>query len=368
MKSYPNQSNTCNPILVTVSRSGKTETQFRGSVSIVGAGGQELFSIGNTTAHLFPRSTLKLFQVLPLLISGAASHFGFSPAEIALMCGSHNGELQHLNAVTSILNKTKLSKEYLGCGSHNPLGISVYENLIRAGQSPGQVHNNCSGKHAGFLALSHFLGAPLGSYLEPDHPVQLRIKDIVSNLCEVPVKDMTFGLDGCSAPNYGMPLKNLAKGYQRFAASVSKSNLNTDNRNQFPPKNQPSDLDFAILETFQGISQNPFMIGGSNRFCTEMLETCAPEIIGKLGAAGIYCLAIPPLNWGIAIKMDDGSTGPQYTVATEIIRRLGIFQSHQLLALDKYRQTPILNCKGLQVGDMRLSVEGEKILNEFFKN
>ncbi|MCB9231573.1 MAG: asparaginase [Bacteroidia bacterium] len=330
-----------NPILVETTRSGKVEQVHRGALVIMGRDRTSLLTLGNGDQLVYPRSALKYFQVLPLLMSGAVEAFGLDEEEIAVMCASHNGEPRHLEVVQRILRKAEISEAQLQCGAHNPLSVNSWEEMIRQGIRPTQLHNNCSGKHAGFLALSKYLGHSPENYLDLDHPVQKMVRAVVAKMCGLPEDQLHPGLDGCSAPNYALPLKNLALGFRNLAEPEGSNSLQE-----------------ACARVVKAVSAFPEMVGGENRYCTEMMQICAPNIIGKLGASGVYAMTFTDQKLGVAIKMDDGATGPQYTVAQELIRATGRFSAEACQPLQKYLTTPVLNCVGLEVGVTRIPEGG----------
>src|ERR1017187_3713959 len=147
-----------NPILVQRYRGEVLESFHRGVICMLDADNKVIFSVGDIQQVCFPRSALKLFQILPLLESGAVEKFGFTPEEIAIMCGSHNGESEHLRAVNSILSKIGLDKKKLQCGPQYPTLNEDKNAMIKKGIQPEDIHNNCSGKHSGFLAYCVFYG------------------------------------------------------------------------------------------------------------------------------------------------------------------------------------------------------------------
>ena len=329
------------PVLVETTRSGVVESQQRGMVCVMDQDDVVLYRAGNIERVVFPRSALKYMQVLPFLESGAAEHFGITDEEIAVMCASHNAEPPHLKAVRSILAKAGLSEADLNCGAHAPMSKDAAEALVKKGESPTQIHNNCSGKHAGFLALAKFLDAPLENYLSPEHPVQVLVREAITDLCQIPPREMVWGIDGCSAPNYGMPLRNLAIGF-----------LGLTLEHPDHPKRTT-----ACKRVIQAVSTFPFMVAGTDRYCTDMMNICAPQIIGKLGAAGIYCLAFPEHKIGVAIKMEDGATGPQYNVVQKLISEVRMNSKSKLEPLEKYYQTPIHNYNGMLTGHQAAKFE-----------
>ena len=210
-----------NPILVTTTRSDLVEVQHRGCFCVVRADGTVLIERGDCAALTYPRSSLKFVQVLPLLETTAPGDFGITDDEIALMCASHNAEPRHLAAARSILAKSGLDERHLRCGTHTPLYEPSFAQIMREGQAVGPIHNNCSGKHAGFLALAKHLDADVDRYLDLDHPVQVRIRQAVCDVYDVTEAELHFGVDGCTAPNYGMSLRTWPLGLRGYVAPTT---------------------------------------------------------------------------------------------------------------------------------------------------
>ncbi len=325
-----------NPILVEVRRGGVLESFHRGVVCVVDAQGEIIFSKGDIEQISYPRSAMKLFQHIPLISSGIHKVFEFSSKEISIMCGSHNGENQHQEVVYSILDKLGLNESHLKCGAQKPTLKSDYEELIRTGKPEMQVHNNCSGKHAGFLALCKKKGYDIESYLEFDHKLQKEIRKTVSVYYEVDENDLITGIDGCSAPTFAMPVKNMA---------IAFKNLCNPNSNITKVQYKASQV---ILES---IKKHPEMLAGTNRYCTDLIKVTEGRIIGKTGADGIYSLVIPSEGIGITVKIDDGKMGPQYQVVQEILKINGWVSQKEYNKLEEYRKIELRNFSGKVVGE-----------------
>ena len=325
-----------NPILVEVYRGGILESFHRGVVCVVNEYNQVIFQKGNIEQVCFPRSAMKFIQVLPLLEKGGIEKFEFTLEEIALMCGSHNAETEHLRVLHQILAKIECAPEDLNCGPQIPTSKKDADALLIKGEKPSQIHNNCSGKHAGMLALCKLIGAPTQGYLNQDHPVQALILDAVEALYEYPRNKMVAALDGCSAPIYSIPVYNQAIAYQ---------NIN-GNKNYAAARNSA----LAIIR--KAVSAHPLMVAGSKRYCTDMMTITAPQIIGKTGAEGVFCMSFTEKKWGVCIKIDDGKMQPQYHVAEKLIEESGIFDSKTLAPLHHYSHTLLHNFNKLKTGEM----------------
>jgi L-asparaginase II len=241
-----------NPVLVEVTRGGTIESRHRGAVAIVDASGRVVRSLGDIEALMFPRSAFKMMQALPLIESGAADAFQVTPQELALACASHSSEPAHVETVLAWLGRIGCSEHDLVCGPHPPHHEASAHEIIRNGRVPTRVHNNCSGKHTGFLTIARYLGAPPDGYASPNHMVQRMVASAIAELCDLKPAEMRVGIDGCAAPNYAMPLRALAFGMARLASPAA-----------LPPVRAQ-----AAKRLNEAVKANPFFVAGSGRFCT----------------------------------------------------------------------------------------------------
>lgn len=316
-----------NPVLVEVYRAGVLESFHRGVICVVNAQGEIVFSQGDTNQVCYPRSAMKLLQVIQLLVNGGLEKFKFTLEEIAVMCGSHNAEAEHLRVVNSILQKVGLEKDALNCGPQYPSSKRDANVLIKADQKPHHIHNNCSGKHAGMLASCVLMGWPVENYIDAQHPLQQRILESCSLMYEYPKENMVIGLDGCSAPIFSVPVYNQALGYKNL---VSNTHL-------------PEAVQQACKTIVEAVSTHPFMVAGTGRYCTDMMNITAPKIIGKTGAEGIFSMAFTEQKLGVSIKIDDGKMLPQYNVAQSLIEATGLFSAQELAPLHRYAEAELTN-------------------------
>ncbi|MBP9187541.1 MAG: asparaginase, partial [Bacteroidia bacterium] len=337
-----------NPILVDVYRGGLLESFHRGVICVVNAQNQVVFSMGNVQQICYPRSAMKLFQVIPLIEHGGIQKFGFTLQEIAIMCGSHNAENEHLELVNSILNKIGLTPEYLNCGAQYPSSKKDANALIKADLKPHHIHNNCSGKHAGMLATCVLMGWPTDDYINPNHPLQVTIKATCALMYEYPLQNMLTALDGCSAPIYSVPVINQAIGYKNLASN----------------QHLPEVIQQACKTIVDAVSKYPFMVAGSKRYCTDMMQITAPKIIGKTGAEGIFCMTFTEQNLGVCIKIDDGKMLPQYNVAQALVNASGLFTHEELSTITHHLHAPIINFNKLTTGEIKIN---EALNNELPK-
>ncbi|MEK0420391.1 MAG: hypothetical protein RLZZ161_242 [Bacteroidota bacterium] len=310
-----------NPVLVNHTRGGIVESFHRGVVCVVDSHGAIVASVGDVKQVCYPRSALKLFQHIPLITSGAFEHFGFTLKELALMCGSHNGEAMHVETARGILAKIGLGEESLGCGAQQPTHKKDFVALIKNNQEPGAIHNNCSGKHSGFLAWCKFHNASTEDYLSAEHPLHKEIKKITALFHEMEESDLITGLDGCSAPIFAMPVVNQAKAYKNLL---------------FPEKFGDEDITKACAMIREAVIAYPEMVAGSKRYCTDLMRVAKGKVIGKTGADGVYSMAIPEKGLGVCIKIDDGRMGPQYNVAQQVLDCLDILSDEEKKDLHSY--------------------------------
>lgn len=325
-----------NPILVEVRRGGVLENFHRGVVCMVNSKGEVIYSRGDIEQISYPRSAMKLFQHIPLIISGIHDELNLDKKEIAIMCGSHNGENQHKEVVYSMLNKIGIDEDYLKCGAQKPTLKKDYEQLIKCDKSPMAIHNNCSGKHAGFLAYCKNKGYALDSYLDLNHQLQKEIRSTVAVYYEVAEDVLIPGIDGCSAPTFAMPIKNMALAFKNLVNPNSNISQEQFNASQ------------VILDA---VKTHPEMLAGTNRYCTDLIKITNGRIIGKTGADGIYSLVIPSEGVGITVKIDDGKMGPQYQVVQELLLNNGWISNSEYDELEKYRKFELKNFSGKIVGE-----------------
>ncbi|WP_417783872.1 asparaginase [Terasakiella pusilla] len=329
-----------NPVLVEVTRGGITESRHRGSYCVVDKDAQVIRKAGDIDTPVFPRSSIKAIQALVMMESGAADAFGFSDEEIALACASHGGEVQHVGVAQSMLNKMGLTKELLKCGSHWPMNEAAGRHLAMEGETPNALHNNCSGKHSGFLAyLKHMKVNPVG-YTEPDHPLQQAIRKALEEVCEVDLSDAPCGIDGCAIPTWAVPLKNQALGFSKFAA---------------PDGRVSPERAVAMTRITQAIFNAPFMVAGTDRYCSRMMAAFPKKLFVKVGAEGVFAAFVPELGYGIAVKCDDGTYRGAEIILSALLVDLGVVSPADMekAGVADLLEKPLLNRNGTVVGYAR---------------
>ena len=279
------------PTLVEVWRGDLVESRHRCRYAVVDTGGNVVASAGDVVAPVYARSAIKLLQAIPLIESGAAAALALDQAELAVACASHGGEPRHVATVQRLLARTGLGSADLACGVHPPGNAAAAAALWRAQGEPSALHHNCSGKHAAMLTVCRHLGEPIHDYFRPDHPQQRRVAAVLEAMLGVSLAGAPRGIDGCGLPQIGMPLAALARAMARFGA----------------PDDLPPDRAAACRTLAAAVVAEPFMLAGSERYCTRVITACAGAVLVKTGAEGVYVGALPAAGLGIAVKVDDGA-------------------------------------------------------------
>jgi L-asparaginase II len=321
-----------NPTLVEVFRGEAVESCHRGSFAVINSAGKVALAAGDMATVVYPRSAVKPLQALPLVASGAADQLGLTDAEIALAAGSHSGEPLHVATALSMLRKAGCEPAYLECGAHWPLDEAAARALAARGEEPSPLHNNCSGKHAGFVCLACFREIDPAGYVSPDHPAMREVTAALAAVTGAPLDTITPGIDGCSIPTYPISLAALARGFARFGSGHGL----------------PDSLAAAARRIRSAIATHPLMIAGTGRFDTHVAAACGGAVLTKSGAEGVACAAIPAAGLGIAIKIDDGAGRAAQVVMAALLRRFA-----GDLNLDEFAEPTLRNWNGTPVGHIR---------------
>ncbi|UJL45690.1 asparaginase [Virgibacillus sp. NKC19-16] len=324
--------------IANVYRSGVIENSHLGHIAVVDEKGRLLYSYGDPYRLTYARSCMKPVQAVPLIESGAADDFRFDQADISLACSSHNSEEHHLARVLSMLEKTGQNESVLQCGFHHSLNQDVQETLIKKEITPTSVYSACSGKHAGMIATAVQMDADLDTYLDPANPLQKRILHTIEEMTDYPAEKMHIGIDGCGAPVHRLPLYNLALSYARLA----NPDVVAD------PKRQTT-----LERIADAMVDFPEMVGGKDRYCTDIMRAFEGRIVGKLGADAVYCVGDRKTGLGIAVKIEDGNLSLLYPVVNEILRQLNIGEEKELHQLKQYTNPDVLNTNDHIVGKIK---------------
>ena len=326
-----------NPVVVEVTRGSRLESAHHGAGAVVDADGRVVLAFGDAERPVYPRSAVKALQALPLVESGAADGLGLSDKEIALSCASHSGGQEHVATARAMLAKAGCDEDVLECGAHWPLGEDEARMLARSGRTPTALHNNCSGKHAGFVCLACRLGAPVGGYVSPDHAVQREVTAAIEGMTGARLSEDMRGVDGCSIPTYAMPLVALARGFARLGTGQGLSPIRRA----------------AVARIRAAVAAHPLTVAGRGRFDTEVMALLGARALTKSGAEGVFCAALPEAGLGLAVKADDGAGRAAQVMMAALIRRFGGFDDATTARLARFVSPRLTNWNGVEVGLLR---------------
>ncbi len=327
-----------NPVLVEVTRGPLVESSHRGAVAVANADGNRVLAIGDVTKPVFARSAIKALQALPLVEDGAADRYGFGDEELALACASHSGEPAHVAGVERMLAAAGLNFSALRCGAHYPISQDAAAALARTGK-PSALHNNCSGKHAGFLCAACAMGVDHADYRRPEHPVQRRARAVIEDFTGAVLAQDTCAIDGCSVPTWAVSLENLARGFAKFGTGHGLARQRAA----------------AAARLREACANKPWFVAGTGRFCTDIMQLFGARVFVKTGAEGVYCGALPGQGLGIAIKCDDGAGRAAAAIMAAVIARFLPLEAAERTALAPYRKPVLRNWNGFEVGAIRVA-------------
>jgi L-asparaginase II len=326
-----------NPVIAEALRGDQVESAHRGAGAVVDGSGAIVMAFGDVERPVYPRSAIKALQALPLVESGAADRLGLSAKEIALACASHAGEEDHIATARAMLAKAGRDESVLECGIHWPLGEAAARALARSGKTPGQLHNNCSGKHAGFVCLACAEGVDPRGYVADYHPVQHEVTAAIADVTQARLSDETRGVDGCSIPTYAIPLRALALGFARFGTGEGLARGRAS----------------AAARIRAAVAAHPATVAGAGRFDTEIMTVLGARAFTKTGAEGVYCAALPDMGLGIAVKSDDGGARAAQVAIATLLRRFGGFDEDLRAGLAPFIAPRLVNWNGVETGALR---------------
>jgi L-asparaginase II len=325
-----------NPVLVEATRGGIVESQHRGAVAVLDADGGVAMAIGDIDRPVFPRSAIKGLQAIALIESGAADRYGLTDAEIALACASHNGEEEHVRTSAAMLAKAGLDVSALECGAQMPMRGGAQIPLYKAGLSPTALHNNCSGKHAGFICVACATGQNPKGYVKAAHPTMRMVTQVVQDMTGAALGQAACGTDGCSIPTFAIPLKALALAFARFGTGHGLT----------PERGR------ATARIRAAVAASPFHVAGTERFDTRAMEALRARAFVKVGAEGVYCASFPELGLGVALKCDDGTTRAAEAIMGALIERFLPLDAVEAAAIGPLTRQRLVNWNGIHVGDV----------------
>jgi L-asparaginase II len=326
-----------NPVLVEIVRGALVESRHRGAVAVVDANGATVLALGDVVRPVYPRSAVKPLQALPLVESGAADRFGFGDQELALACASHGGEPAHIEVASRVLACAGLDVGALECGAHWPNHQPSSQALARSGGAPSALHNNCSGKHAGFLCVACAAGVDHRGYVKAEHLVQREVRGALEDFTGIGLSADACGIDGCSIPTWAVPLTALAHAFAIFGTG----------RGLAPERAK------AAARIRAACAAEPYYVAGTGRFDTEVMKLFGARVLAKTGAEGVYCGALPKQGLGIALKCDDGATRAAEVTMAAMIARFLPMSDVERSAHDRFLRPALSNWNGIEVGGLR---------------
>lgn len=323
--------------VIEVVRGGLVESSHPVHIAVSDGDGRLVASVGDVGRSTFYRSAAKPIQALPLVDEGVLDRFGFTDEELALCCASHEGEPAHVAGVRSMLAKAGLDTEALECGPHPPFAEAEARALAERGERPARVHNNCSGKHAGMLALAVTMGWDTDEYHRIEHPVQQRMHREVARWSGVDDKDMGVAVDGCGVACFSVPLRDMAAAFARFSVVAASAG--------------------GPGRVVSAMTSYPFMVGGTGRMCTKVMERTGGRTFVKLGAEGVYVGGAPERGLGLAIKIGDGARRAVEVALVRVLTLLDLLGDADLEALADWVRPPVHNTRGEVVGHLRAAFD-----------
>ncbi len=325
-----------NPVLVEVTRGVHVESRHLGAIAVCDAAGRLVAGWGDVEAAVYPRSAFKSLQALPLIETGATDALRVTDEELALACASHSGETFHVERVTAWLERIDCVEGDLACGPHLPINDLAAHAMLRAGDRPCRVHNNCSGKHTGFLSVARHMHIAVDGYERPDHPVQVLVREAIASLCDLSADSLPIGIDGCAAPNYALPLARLARAMARLGDTGSLG--------------QPRAK--AAQRLVDAWKTHPLLVSGTGRACADMIVGSRGRTVVKTGAEGVFVAVLPEQGLGVALKIDDGATRAAETAMAKILTLFGAADD-DAPGIAKHIRPAVKTWRGDVVGERR---------------
>ena len=324
-------------VLVEVTRGDWVESTHAGAAVVVDTAGRVVFGLGDYEAPVFPRSAVKALLALPLVETGAADRLGLTDAELALACSSHSGQLEHTETAASMLRKAGREPECLECGVQWPKYEPSAQALVRQGLLPTALNNNCSGKHSGFICLACDSGVDPTGYIRPDHKTMQTVTAALAEVSGSKLDERNRATDGCSIPSYAFALRAQALAFARFGTGAGLS----------------ADRSRAAARLRRAVAAHPFMVGGTDRFDTALMEALGARVFSKTGAEGVFCVALPELGLGIAVKCRDGAGRGAEVATAALVDRFLKPENAKLHALMRPK---LVNWNGIEVGRLRPAI------------
>jgi L-asparaginase II len=328
--------------VVEVRRGGVVESVHVVHVAVARAGGALQAVSGDASLVTFARSAVKPFQALPLVEDGVLERYGFGDEELALACASHSGQPEHVAVARRMLAALGEEEDALACGAHAPFHRPSAKALRESGVAPGRVHNNCSGKHAGMMALAKSHGWSVVGYHEASNPVQQRMLREMSVWCDVPVPSIPVGVDGCGVATFAVPLAALAGAFGRLGAAATAG-------------------DPAPARVLGAMAAAPQLVAGADRLCTALMEVTGGRVLAKVGAEGVYGAVVPERGLGIALKVADGAKRAAEPALIGVLHAVDALTAPEVEALARHARPTLENTRGEVVGEIEARIAVERL-------
>jgi L-asparaginase II len=319
------------PLEIRVLRGGRRESRHEVHAVVVRADGDEESRYGDPDLETYWRSSMKPFQALPLAEDGVTRALEMTARELALCCASHVGSAAHVEVVQGLLGRLEFAESDLACGPHRPFEDEEADRILREGGSYGRLHNNCSGKHAGMLALALHHGWERDGYHEFDHPVQARIRASLDRWIDRDVESLGWGVDGCGVPTPSLPLREMALACARLGRAARRA------------EGAPA----AVVGAMTG---HPHLVSGSGRPVTRIMEVTSGRVLAKEGAEGVFCMAVAAEDLGVALKVIDGASRARTPAALRVLSELGVLRPEEERSLEELRSVVLRNTRDEEVG------------------
>lgn len=322
------------PLVIVATRGNFIESRHRVACAVLDADGEVVARWGDIDIAVSPRSACKPLQQIPLVETGATDAFAVSAEELALACSSHSAQPEHVRLVATWLARIGLGEVDLECGSHDPMHEPTTRAMWQRGEAPSQLHNNCSGKHTGFLTLARHLGVATKGYVGRDHAIQRLIARTMGEMTGSDLASAPCGLDGCGIPTFAFPLRGLALGLARMSA----------------PDNLDPVRAAACRRLLDGMGSHPLLVAGDGRFDTEVMRATGRRLVCKGGAEGVHVVAIRTRGWGLALKALDGAARAADAAAAAVLEYLGVLEGSDIEAVGRFLRQPIVTRASLAAG------------------
>lgn len=340
------------PVAAISYRGPAVENTHLAHVAVVDAVGMLHYHFGDPERATLPRSAIKPAQALAILESGAFERYALDEADLALCCASHSSEAIHLARVRAMLEASGASEHELRCGGHPPLSEEVARDWLKRDFIPTPVCSNCSGKHAGMLAAARALDLPLDDYHAPGHPLQQRVAQTVAELCDLPPDAIAWGTDGCNLPTPSFPLDRLARVFAKLGAATRPAPLPAEGDAGLTAARRA-----ALARLYRAMAAHPELIGGSGRFCSDLIHAFEGTLVGKVGADASYALAYPERGLGLALKVEDGNATVAYAIVVELLHQLDFGTPAMRERLAHWRRPALKNTVGTVTGQLDVALQ-----------